>query len=323
MRTILMLWMLCAGCVGPTLGGDDDDGSPADNEPEDVVVDLLIVMDSSQSMARIQEDMAQNLPAPLQALIDAGASLRVGVTTTDLDRPGPGNQGNLRGAGPVGQGACSDGAAIVDGDPNFVASLSNLLDVGVVGAGEEKGLRAGLLAACKAGDNDFWAGIQAADPDSPLASACLQVPADERACNANFRRDSAELVVLIVSDEGDASSNDGVYPTATWLDDCQSSGDGECACRTSAFVEAYAALDARVFVFGPSYQEGESPWCDGTDRDIPGPCNPFSSPACSIDLQQDVACGTGAEWWPIEVSAGALCNEADFGSFATSFVGSL
>lgn len=140
------------------------------NVPAVAMVDLLIVVDDSASMAEEQA----NLALAAQVLIDradlSGSSYQLGVTTTDPgDLAGSLAAGTLRGTP----------AVISSSSPTRVADLEAAILQGTVGSAFEQGLFAATQAVT--------------DP------ALLAGP------NAGFSRAGAELVVLVLSDEQDQS----------------------------------------------------------------------------------------------------------------------
>jgi hypothetical protein len=320
LRFLLLMALLCS-CVGPSLGGDDDDSAAGEEGPG--TLDLLIIVDNSQSTASIQLDLASSLPPRLAAMADEGWSIHVGVTTTDLDATGTGNAGNLRSFDVLGTGSCSDGLVLDASSDTFETSLASLLDVGINGSGQEYGALAALAALCKAGDEEFWDDLDAGNLGAELPQVCNPM-VQGAGCNAGLLRDGAERAVLLITDEGDATAANTSLPGAAWLGACS---DGECDCRVNFFASALGALDARYFVLGPSYQStgAQTAWCDGSTRDIPGPCNHFNSASCSIDMQQELACATGGEWWPSSTTTTTAleCTDADLDAVFLELAGAL
>ena len=341
----LLLALLLGGCASPRGGGGDDDDSRDDDDSggddDDSVddddnagpgaIDLLIVMDNSNSMERLQSDWQASISALVDPLRDAGIDLQVGVVTTDVEAQGPGNQGILRGSGPVGgQPDCGTPLIVGADSPNFVGELSGLLDVGVVGAGSERGIQAAVLALCRAQDAAFWTDLAALPADDALRLACEGIPSDTRDCNAGLLREGAATAVLIISDEGDDTERNEQIPTQAALNDCVLANNndptfGGCDCRLEAWVGALQALDATVFAMGPSYQDinTPAPWCTGPARSIPGPCNAFGNTVCSLDFYQQGSCLTGGEWWPVEENVASQCELADLGPITTELVAAL
>lgn len=328
MRAALVFVLCLSGCGPFPFGGPGAEGDPPPPPPP-THVDLVMVVDNSNSMERVQEELEVNLPSALLSQLGSLDAARVGVTTTDLQDSGNGNQGNLRDPGPIGGEACTPSWTDTD-DADFAGDLVDLLHVGTDGDGLERPLYAGALAICKAQDETFWAGLQELADEDPVKVICSTVPAKDRGCNAGFRREGAALAVLIVTDEGDSSASSEFLPPPDDLDACAvaNANDplfGECDCRIAWWHDFFDSFDVQVSAVGPTYQaEGQqSATCDGGSRDYPGPCNGFNSSACSIDHLQLVPCLTGGIFEPVETMQGEYCESADFQSVAASIVGAL
>jgi hypothetical protein len=336
-------------------------------------VDILWVIDNSQSMERIQAAVQENFTSFINEFANVGddtgevlsydnlgdgalawsefllnqerfLNYRMGVVTTDIDAPGSGNKGNIRDAGPIGTAAtgpltCSEpggrgsSAAVITPDSdNPAGQFNGLVDVGITGAGGERGLHAAALAMCKGQPPTFWDNLDQRSDTDPVRVVCSAVPAEQRYCNTAvdadgdadpFFRDAAATVVIVVSDEGDVSATSEFLPPPVDLDACRTEHAddplfGECDCRISWWADFFDGID-RAVVFaniGPTYQAvgDATPWCDGTTVDIPGPCNTFNSPTCNIDFYQQLACLTAGRFVPIESRAEGAeqCAEADF-----------
>jgi hypothetical protein len=314
----------CAEAVDP---GDDDDfvAPPAD-------IDLIVVMDNSQSMQHIQEEVADFLPGALAGLVDLGTSLRVGVVTTDVESPGNGRRGNLRTLDSVGTAGCSDGAAALadSDDADWGIALSALLDVGTASAAAESGLHAAGLMLCKAQSETWWDSLSSLADDDPVRVLCESVEASERACNRGLLRPDATLAVLVVSDEGDATA-DGDFPSEGTVSECVLEHAADplfttCDCRIGWWVEIFESFGVTLYAVGPSYQAAgnSTSWCDGSSRDIPGPCNPFGSPTCNVDFYQEGACLTGGSWWPVEEAVdGGECRSPEYDTLTSELADAL
>ncbi len=319
MRTSL-LFVLILGCT-PSLLTDDDDTAADDTPPE--AIDLIVVMDESGSMDRIHTEIEIFLPRALSSLADLGSSVRVGVTTSDLSTNGNGRAGNLRSSAAINSGECarSDTAMADSGAADWDATLREILDVGLNGAGDERPMHAAALALCKAQDEAFWVNLATRPETDPVRAICAGIPTADRDCNRGELRAEAVKAVLIISDEGDATEDDSFLPSSADVDACfQEHLDdplfGECDCRIEWWTGFFAEFDVPLFVIGPTYQTADSTvdWCDGAERTISGPCNPFVSNVCSIDFQQRGACLTGGEWWPLETTASdpMSCDVSNF-----------
>jgi len=138
--------------------------------------DLLLVVDDSCSMSEEQAAMANSVPRLLSSL---GADYRVAVTTADLDTPSP-TSGRFTG-GRGGELVVFDGMSYVDVNSagGGVPWLAQVIEVGTNGSSTERGLDAMVMA--------------------------LTDPVRNEA-NMGFRRRSANLGVIVLSDEPDAAS---------------------------------------------------------------------------------------------------------------------
>jgi len=287
-----------------------------DGDPRSV--DILLVVDNSNSMARLHEELQASLPAALAGQIEGGLDFQVGVTTSDLESAGNGGQGNLRSAGAIGGSSCETPRLATSEDEDLAATLIDLIDVGISGSGEERGLAAATFALCKAQPDTFWE-LPLSDP---ARAWCDQVPVSDRACNQGFLRENAGTALLLVTDEGDSSG-------ALLPPDADAACANDCDCRSSWLVDILVSLapNLSVHTVGPTYQSADPPtlWCGDTELAIPGPCNPFGNDLCSIDLVQQAACFGGGMFHPMEVKATpeATCELADFEQIAADFAASL
>ncbi len=311
---------------GPEPVGDDDDATA----PLGAEFDILMVVDNSSSMARIQEELQAAFPDLLGALTASGVSWQLGVTTTDMISSGAGNWGNLRGPGPVGDEGCGYELVTSEQEPEEAAlRFRALVDVGVAGDGSEKAVLAAAMALCKGQDADFWESLDGLPEDDPVKQVCSLVPPDQQECNLGAFRAGAPTLVIVVSDEGDETEQVEVLPPSTWLVDCilEHNDDpfyGECQCRLEWWVDFFEGIGPQVvFVtVGPTFQLGSEDvdLCDDSVTSYPGPCNPFGSTVCSMLFHQDVACLAGGRFFPVEVTAEqddpTTCDIADFAAVA-------
>lgn len=133
------------------------------------VIDLLLIVDDSGSMAEEQDRLA-TAAATLIARADAsGADYRIAVTTTDPGDIGGPQAGTLRG----------NPAVIARSSATRIADLQNAINQGTLGSGNEMG----LFTAAEAVSN----------------AMLLAGP------NAGFLRADGELVILVLTDEQDFS----------------------------------------------------------------------------------------------------------------------
>ncbi|MEN0060652.1 MAG: hypothetical protein AAGA48_00810 [Myxococcota bacterium] len=130
-------------------------------------VDVLLVMDNSCSMANNQEDIANSAPTFFGFFQGSNIDFHVGVISTDTD--------NTLTAGVL---QTAEGLSYITSsvpDPSQV--FGNMIRLGTAGSASERGLEAVYRAL------------------GPLAPAA----------NKGFRRDTAALHVVVVSDEDDLS----------------------------------------------------------------------------------------------------------------------
>lgn len=198
----------CQGCLGCTSPVDAPNSTlprtcvtdPPLVEPQKL--DILFVIDNSNSMREEQEAVARELTAFVDEIKQAGGvrqDFNVGVITTsvyqhsfvgglDFNRGYPGQEGLLR---PVGA-ALPDGGVdpntgterLLNGeDPDLVAKFGRLVQQGVAGSGQETPFEALRLALT--GDL----------ATRPLAQGG----------NGGFLRDGARLLIVLLTDEDDCS----------------------------------------------------------------------------------------------------------------------
>ncbi len=156
-------------------------------------VDVLFVVDDSFSMGDDQQRLKQELPKIVDIANRWGQDIHMAVTTTDTVLV----RGQFRGQPPY--------ATSADDPATFAANLV----VGTTGHWEERGLEGAYLAlynrsvrtdiACQNVPNAC-----PLDDGEGMPLICLEGYCSGR--NWGFLRDDAELVIIIVSDEEDASS---------------------------------------------------------------------------------------------------------------------
>lgn len=134
-----------------------------------IPVDIMLVVDSSCSMAEEQQLHASELASFLQTAIAQQIDFRLAVTSTDLTQAGA--QGRFLGAPPV----------LDRTSANVVSEARARVLLGTTGSGVEQGLRASQAALSE-----------------PLLSTS----------NAGFVRAGASLIVIYLSDEDDQSPGD-------------------------------------------------------------------------------------------------------------------
>lgn len=185
-------------------------------------VDVLFVVDNSQSMDEEQASLAAEMPRLVQALVDPPdidgdgmpdwnpiANLQLGVITTDLGAGGArigscerplGGDGILRNVGDPSDFAClrrfprflTFGAAPGEVD-RVVNDLACIVNVGTDGCGQEQHLEATLKALTPATSSITFTRGSRGHGDG---------------ANAGFLREGSFLAVVVVSDEDDCSASD-------------------------------------------------------------------------------------------------------------------
>ncbi|HWN70895.1 MAG TPA: hypothetical protein VNM90_24805, partial [Haliangium sp.] len=208
---------LLVGCGGDGSGpGDPAPGTRSWLIPAADKLDILFVVDDSDSMIEEQERLAGDLSALFDRLQGPTGlpDLHVGVISTDVGTPAaipgclaPGDDGALQSAFDPGDGSCNDGTLSLDGkfvsdapsdttgtrETNYTGSLTDVLGcmvkLGTDGCGFEQPLEAVRLAF--------------ESPD-----------------NAGFLRTDAVLAVVFLTDEDDCSAFDPAMfdPSQTSLD---------------------------------------------------------------------------------------------------------
>jgi len=322
----------CSG--GSDRRSDDDDDSSGDDDDTGgsaSTIEFLLVVDNSNSMAKIQGELQNNFSSVINGLADTGVDYQLGVTTTDMETSGNGNEGNLRNTGPIGSPDCGSIDLVTSSTKDQTGQFAALVDVGVTGSGNEQGLFSAAIALCKSQPESWWANLSS-QPE-PVQTLCGMVPNSDRLCNAGFLREGSEVVVAIFTDEGDDTERLGFLPPTKTLIECVEKNEndpffGECDCRLSWWVEIFSSFENPVtfFTVGPTYQWGSETTflCDGSEVSLPGPCNRFGSTTCSIDFLQEVACLTGGSFSPIEVTGQtdepSSCSLTDFSEVTSDFL---
>ena len=177
----LVLVFVLGGCESTgSLTLDDDDSAGDDDtgvDPEEDLfevsssghADVLFVVDNSCSMIEEQNALADYFPALLEQFIDTNVDYHIGITVLD-DYAGQPEIGMLYGS-----------THFIDTNtPNPEASFAGNMDMGANGWG-----------SCEAGIDASYRALT-----EPLVDGY----------NAGFYRPDADLIVVIVSDEDDASN---------------------------------------------------------------------------------------------------------------------
>lgn len=149
-------------------------------------MDVLFVIDDSNSMNDKQQNLAKNLQSFLQFATQLQADFQIAVTTTDVDcRPGgrytPVNGICKRPPRPdIPLAGCFRGTpkVLTPQTPDLLTKFSQNVKVGLRGSGNEQGIHASYLA--------------------------LQ-PDRLKGCNKGFLRNNATLSIIYVADEPDSS----------------------------------------------------------------------------------------------------------------------
>ncbi|MGE0791573.1 MAG: hypothetical protein AB7S26_38210 [Sandaracinaceae bacterium] len=232
LRFSLLALVLVAGCAEDherdplydcVVAGPPDAGAPDDGEPLDV--DLLLMVDNSNSMAEEQVNLAQALPELIRAIVSGDVdgdgvpettparTVRAGVITSDMGTGGftvpscldsmwgddgvlaDGNEGRLDGCSPA-----SGGPRFLTYDPAssltpraFADELACVSVTGTGGCGFEQPLEAVLKALTPSTSPISFFGGTTGHGDGP---------------NAGFLRDDSVLAVVLLTDEDDCSARD-------------------------------------------------------------------------------------------------------------------
>lgn len=323
------------GCAGLGKGEEDSGGAPAGDSgvgtgesgagmPSEV--DVLVVLDNSDSMQPVAELLARtDLPGTL-----SGLDWRLGVTTSSVDYSrgptsdiDPGEAGTLTGEGVVdGDGsdaedgvlrallcggtcwsasdlrsdssfACGDPVGPPDGEVSreYLDCLcGNGTWTNECGSGNEMQLEAAALALCRSLSN----------PPTGCFSAGTGQPTvldpDEEYPTHQLLREGAAHLVLIVTDEGDGS------PRA-------STGDADASVYVDLLDEL--GVDPAVSVLGPEYSDGEMG------------CNEGGAQAWGVQRLISVAATTGGVYAPVQTEVGGTCTYADPGAWLHDAVAAL
>ncbi|MGQ0505201.1 MAG: vWA domain-containing protein [Myxococcaceae bacterium] len=176
-RTALavLLPVLVAGCRDPNLRPALPPDVRVDTYTQQSasMVDVLWVVDNSESMAPRQENLAKNFQAFIQLFSQSAIDYRIAVTTTDIFK----DQGQFRGSPKV----------ISPSTPNPATAFANNIRVGITGSPFEAGLEAAQMALEK------------------------QAMANAGKATVDFLRSDAYLYLIFVSDEEDRSPLDVRY----------------------------------------------------------------------------------------------------------------
>ncbi len=234
----------CEGCFGCKTSPLDQTGSTLPRtckaeapliEPQKL--DILFVIDNSNSMREEQEAVARELTAFVDEIKKAGGvrqDFNVGVITTSVYqhssqngvvffREYPTQSGRLQ---PVPDRSADGGVLLGTGtervltgeDPNLVDKFSRLVQQGVAGSGQETPFEAVRLA---------------------LLSDLIKKPLAEGG-NGGFLRDGARLLVVVLTDEDDCSET--VRPSRVKVSDNPAVADCTDQANSLGTVNEYHRL---------------------------------------------------------------------------------
>jgi len=270
-------------------------------------VDMLWILDNSASMSDAQSQMRDSF-FDFVAGLPPGSGTQLGITSTqawpcteDLSSVGCNDR-----KGSTGRIVYHDDTpALLDpADPFDRELFVELADVGIHGAGYERGLQTALMAACEAQSlppvTDFVTGVDDLkwdfpvgctgdqwDPTHPLYEACHCLPQqvdmeiDGHVTPVTLHGANAGLLrgnpfhVVIVTDEGDTSGD----IISLKLERCDLPPDEVCPCMHEVLLELLRSVvdDLRISVVGP----GQGPWSEEADRYL---CNPMANEPCLLDF---------------------------------------
>ncbi|MDP2305145.1 MAG: hypothetical protein Q8P18_03880 [Pseudomonadota bacterium] len=263
----LVMLLACASFGGDTASEDSaDTGTPA--------VDLLFVIDNSDSMQEEATELAGSLELLEDALADAGVTTwRAGITTSSVfydDGPtadiDPGEAGTLVGGTTVATVAelrehllcgatCWDQS--MPSDPDYVcgdalvgAPSEEYLDCecgagvwrGNCGTGQEQPIEAAYIAMCRT--------MESPPEDCYTFTGSAAVAFEEGDERSNVGLGDVATLVIVVSDEGDSSLR---------TESGEAAAPGDVDTVVNAYTALFAALPnaVRVSTIGPAW--------DGTD----------------------------------------------------------
>ncbi|RME22350.1 MAG: VWA domain-containing protein [Deltaproteobacteria bacterium] len=187
-------------------------------------VDILWVVDNSNSMADEQEEIAEKFESFITHIEESNADFHIGVITTDLDHPD--QNGKLQGD-----------PLFLTPEDDYVELFQERIQIGIEGSPQEKGIDAALTALSE-----------------PLVSSY----------NAGFRRPGATLSIIYVSDENDCTDRGALAGYEDEVTACYDHSDLLVDVKVLIDEYRHLQLqDERVVVsaiVGPEIDEG----CDGS-----------------------------------------------------------
>ncbi len=193
------------------LGGVPDVGDLPSLPSHCDAVDLLFVIDDSYSMADEQANLVASVPsfiAGITELLGVGTDYRVGVVTTDdyaFNAPGCTRLGDLvtqtggEASSAATCGPFAEGQPFMTNADDLAASFACTAAVGISGASDEKPMEALTVLLARHG--------------SP--------------CSADFVREDAVLVIVLITDEEDDGDSD--RDPSDWHDAVVAAKDGDAS----------------------------------------------------------------------------------------------
>lgn len=199
-----------AADAGEDAGGDsadaDEDAGPGSCAPPTDLLDLLFVVDNSNSMFEEQASLVDGLDTLFDELAERGLDVRVGIITSDMGigmsiftcESERGDDGVLRRAGNTDITGCDEVyPRFIDFDAESAetasADVACVAQIGTGGCGFEQPLEAVLKAVTPATSDIRFQGDTTGHGDG---------------LNTGLVRDDAALAVVLVTDENDCSASD-------------------------------------------------------------------------------------------------------------------
>jgi len=264
-----------------------------------------------------------------------------------------GNTGRLRGLGNSGDETSNPPTFLKPDTESLIPDFQALVDVGINGATEEYGMWVVAEAICASLDMPYDSDFDEAEgdmiydchPDGPgtenwndndaLYEFCSCYPGNLYdynidATGTRFMRDNSTLVVIIVSDEGDYTTNMGANEWPWSIEDCEidapwpveiqeaCSGNPQVLCenfcKLDVYLDFFAALDRRVVfaIIGPGAELKVDQQGNITTE---APCNDQNSSVQMMEFYLWAAELTGGLYSPIDVLVDGSeheCTDADF-----------
>ncbi len=342
--------LLAMACLMTALGGCKNSGLTEESYyavgPGDV--DMLWVIDNSNSMADAQVQLVQNFSAFVDALPE-NSTTQMGITTTQawpcaLE---PTAASCDDGVGTTGRLVRDHNSpALLDPtDEDDRSTFEELAHVGINGLGFERTLQVALMAMCEAQElpdaTDFVEGTDTLEENFPdgcsgnewdtghdLYEACHCLPREaelrfydedehdwytevSNIHNANLglmRGNPFHIVVL--TDEGDQTSTVEALGNGT-CDDMD--GDELCDCRLTRLLDLIESVHDHtlISVIGP----GQGPDAPEDER---YDCNPMSSASCAVDFLFESVERTDGLFHPLMVPTAGDPDTCEAAELATA-----